>query len=107
MSVIVRHLFVCQNERPADGKPSCGARGAGAVIQAVQKAIGENAALWGTVAVTPCGCLGPCFEGPMAVVYPEAIWYAGLTAGDAPQLVQEHLAGANPVERLRYHWPED
>ena len=40
--------------------------------------------------VTPCGCLGPCFDGPNAVVYPDGVWYAGLAADDAPGLV-EHL----------------
>lgn len=48
------------------------------------------------VLVTPCGCLGPCFDGPNAVVYPEGVWYAGLAAEDAPRLVH-HLMGGEPL----------
>jgi len=42
------------------------------------------------VLVTPCGCLGPCFDGPNAVVYPDEVWYAHLSADDAAGLV-DHL----------------
>lgn len=48
------------------------------------------------VLVTPCGCLGPCFDGPNAVVYPDGVWYAGLEVGDADELA-EHLAGGGPL----------
>jgi len=46
------------------------------------------------VLVTPCGCLGPCFDGPNAVVYPDAVWYAGLGPDDAPGLVRHLIEGA-------------
>lgn len=48
------------------------------------------------VLVTPCGCLGPCFDGPNAVVYPDGVWYAGLDAADAAALV-DHLLGGAPI----------
>jgi (2Fe-2S) ferredoxin len=41
--------------------------------------------------VTPCGCLGACFDGPSAVVYPDGIWYGGLAVEDARALA-DHLA---------------
>jgi len=47
------------------------------------------------VLVTSCGCLGPCFDGPNAVVYPDGIWYAGLDETDAPSLV-DHLIDGIP-----------
>lgn len=40
--------------------------------------------------VTACGCLGPCFDGPNAVVYPDGVWYGGLTTDDA-SAIAEHL----------------
>ena len=43
-----------------------------------------------TARVTPCGCLGPCFDGPNAVVYPDGIWYGALTADDA-DAIADHL----------------
>ena len=80
MPKIERHFFVCTNARPIGGKPSCGARGAAEVLTALQEGLGKHPELWGKVAVTPSGCLGPCFEGPTVVVYPEAVWYVGVTA---------------------------
>ena len=43
-----------------------------------------------TARVTACGCLGPCFDGPNAVVYPEGIWYGSLSVEDADALA-DHL----------------
>jgi len=45
------------------------------------------------VLVTPCGCLGPCFDGPNAVVYPDGVWYAGLDETDAVSLVRHLIDG--------------
>jgi (2Fe-2S) ferredoxin len=95
------HLFVCQNDRPAQGRPSCAARGSVEVLGALQRAIGRDSELWGRVAVTPCGCLGPCFEGPALVVYPEGVWYAGVRAADVDEIVASHIKGGVPVSRLR------
>lgn len=48
------------------------------------------------VLVTPCGCLGPCFDGPNAVVYPEGVWYGRLAIDDAAGLV-DHLIDGTPL----------
>jgi len=92
-----RHLFVCSNGR-SSGKPACGPRGGDALIRAVQRALIERRA--SDVLVTPCGCLGPCFDGPNAVVYPEGVWYAGLEVGDAAALA-EHLIDGTVLEAKR------
>lgn len=89
-----RHLFVCTNDR-SSGKPACGASGSAAIAAAVQRGLIERGAT--DVLVTPCGCLGPCFDGPNAVVYPDAVWYGHLTLDDAPRLV-EHLIGGTLLE---------
>lgn len=47
------------------------------------------------VLVTACGCLGPCFDGPNAVVYPDGVWYGHLELADAPRLV-DHLKDGVP-----------
>jgi (2Fe-2S) ferredoxin len=88
-----RHLFVCTNPR-ASGKPACGPGGGDALIAAVQRLLIARGAV--DVLVTPCGCLGPCFDGPNAVVYPEGVWYARVAADDAPGLVR-HLIEGTPL----------
>lgn len=88
---VARHLFVCTNPR-ASGKPACGPGGGDAVLAAVHRRLLERGAT--EVLVTPCGCLGPCFDGPNAVVYPDGVWYGALTPDDAPGLVDHLLDGA-------------
>lgn len=106
MVKIERHFFVCENQRPAAGKPSCGARGSGEILAALQNGLGAHPEVWGRVAITPSGCLGPCFEGPTIVVYPEGTWYVGVRREDVPEIVESHLVGGRAVERLVYR-PED
>ena len=108
MSRFKFHIFVCTNTRPEGGKPAC----AGVeIVAALQSEIARHEELWDQVAITPSGCLGPCFDGPTAVVYgsgcPSGVWYAGLQASDASEIVVEHLLSGRPVERLRYRWPPD
>jgi (2Fe-2S) ferredoxin len=107
MSKFEKHVFVCVTQRPETGKPSCTSRGGAAIFEALQAGLGERPELWDKVAITTCGCLGPCFDGPTVVVYPEGVWYAGVRPDDAAEIVDSHLAGGVPVERLRYAWPED
>jgi len=88
-----RHLFVCTNSR-SSGKPACGARGGEALVAEVSRLLIQRSAT--DVLVTPCGCLGPCFDGPNAVVYPEGVWYAALSTDDAASLV-DHLIEGTPM----------
>jgi len=87
-----RHLFVCTNLR-GSGKPTCGGVGE-ALVAEVQRRLIERRAL--QVLVTPCGCLGPCFDGPNAVVYPDGVWYGNLAVDDAAGLV-DHLIDGTPL----------
>lgn len=100
------HVFVCTNRRPAGGRPACGSEVGTALVDALQRAIAARQSLCGRVAVTACACLGPCFDGPNIVVYPDAVWYAGVGLDDVDELVQHHLIGGRALERLRYEWVE-
>lgn len=91
-----RHLFVCTNAR-GSGKPTCGARGE-ALLAEVQRQLIERGAP--DVLVTPCGCLGPCFDGPNAVVYPDDVWYANLSTDDAAGLVDHLVEGKVLTPRI-------
>ena len=55
------------------------------------------------IRINKTGCLDQCGNGPMIVVYPEAVWYAHVnTAKDCKEIVESHLVGDKPVERLLY-----
>ena len=57
--------------------------------------------LFGRFAVTTTGCIGPCGMGPNILVYPEGVMYNGVTKEDIPAIIEEHLLGGTPVERLK------
>ena len=86
----MRHLFVCTNVT-ASGKPACGKRGGDAILAAVQAALLRRRAT--DVLVTACACLGPCFDGPNGVVYPDGVWYGALDDSDAEGLVAHLVDG--------------
>jgi len=92
------HVFVCDQQKP-EGVPCCSARGSRKLVDALR---GEVAAqgLAGQVQITPCGSLGLCERGPNMVVYPEGVWYSGVSAHDVPELVRSHFANGDPLARL-------
>ena len=52
------------------------------------------------VQVTTCGSLGLCEHGPNMVVYPEGVWYSGVTPEDVAEIVRSHFQNGVPVARL-------
>lgn len=92
------HVFICDQHRP-EGIPCCAARGSGKTLEVLRKEIVERG-LDDAVQVTACGSLGLCQRGPNMVVYPEGVWYAGVTPEDVPEIVQSHFQQGRVVERL-------
>jgi len=95
------HVFVCHNTRPADGpRRSCTADGKSELHTRLQQ-LAKEAGLGARVRINKSGCLDQCEHGPTVVVYPEAVWYGNVRPEDAAAIVEEHLVGGRPVERLR------
>lgn len=94
------HLFVCTNRRP-EGSPKgcCASKGGEEVVLEFKRQL-EARGLKG-LRVNKAGCLDACERGVAAVLYPEGTWYGGLVPGDVAQIVEQHLQGGTPVERLR------
>ena len=96
------HAFVCTQQRP-DGHPRgcCTSRGGGKAL--FERLFGHFLAkqLWEKgVHVASTSCLGFCGDGPLMVVYPQGVWYKVNTVEDIDEIVESHLLGDKPVERL-------
>lgn len=98
--MVRRHIFICTNA-VASGKPACGTRGGDELARAVAARLVARS---GLARVTSCGCLGPCFDGPNAVVYPDGVWYGALDANDADALV-DHLIDGRVLDAKRLPSP--
>ncbi len=98
---------MCVQDRPEGGKPACAQRGGRELASALVNGMMKHEETWSEVSVTPTLCLGPCFDGPNVVVYPEGVWYARVQPEDVDELVTSHLAQGKTVERLRHVWPVD
>lgn len=98
MSFFKHHVFFCTNQR-ANGDPCCNDHGAEALwAHAKEKA--KQAGLK-DVRINKAGCLGRCDQGPVAVVYPEGVWYTFVDKEDVDEIVDSHLAQGKVVDRLK------
>jgi len=96
-----RHVFVCTNLRPPDHPRGCCGRRGGEDLRFAFKREIKAHGLKGRVRANVAGCLDHCEHGAVVVVYPDAVWYGGVTEEDVAEIVEEHLVHGRPVERLR------
>ena len=95
------HMFFCTNLRE-DGRPCCQDHNAQEVRDYAKKRVKELGLSGpGNVRINNAGCLDRCNEGPVAVVYPEGVWYTYVDKDDVDEIISSHLQGGKVVERLK------
>lgn len=95
-----KHVFICTNRRePGNPKGCCAEKGSEAIRETFKRLLHEKG-LKGRMRANAAGCLDQCAYGPTVVVYPEQVWYTVPTPADAEEIVEQHLVGGRPVERL-------
>ena len=100
MAKFQRHVFICTNQRdPGDARGCCASKGAAEVAAAFKEKLYDRG-FKRVVRPNKAGCLDQCARGVTVVVYPDAVWYGGVTPEDVDEIIEEHIVGGRPVERL-------
>ncbi len=93
------HLFVCASFRlTGQQKGFCQGKDASEIVQMLTEEIDERG-VSAEIMVSTTGCLNLCDQGPVVIVYPENVWYGGVSPEDAEEIVSAVLDGT-AVERL-------
>ncbi len=95
-----KHIFICENLRDADSpKGSCG-RKSSSEIKIKLKAALKARGLEKVYRANTAGCLGMCEHGPTVVIYPQGVWYGGVTTDDVDEILEKSILADEVIERL-------
>lgn len=101
-----KHIFICENKRPEDDPRGCCFDKGGVELKALFKKRIKELGLKTEVRANTAGCLDACEFGASVVIYPEQIWYGGVKIEDVEEILQNHIIGGKPVERLFIKHPK-
>ena len=90
------HIFVCASFRSLEAKGKCIKNNSLQLIPYIQEELADRGL---NAMVSTTGCLNLCEEGPVMVIYPQGVWYRGVTSEDAVDEILDALEDGNPAEK--------
>ena len=100
MPKFTSHIFVCGNQRLPGGPRGCCDPEGNEELCRLLRAELVRRGVGPLVRANKAGCLDQCQHGPTVVIYPQEIWYGGVTAEDVPRIVEETILGGRILTDL-------
>ncbi len=99
-----KHIFVCINQRDENAvRCSCGEQNGIEIVNRFKELI-QSHRLKMKVRAQRASCFDLCEQGPIMVVYPEGIFYGGVTPNDVEEIFTQHILNNQPVKRLQLNF---
>lgn len=95
------HVFICCNQRsPGHPRGCCDPEGSEALRSAIRAEM-KRRGLSPLIRANKAGCLEQCEHGPTIAIYPQGVFYGGVTLEDVPRIVEETFINGRVLEDLR------
>ena len=100
-----KHIFICINQREAPSIRKCCGEDTGLAIATRFKELIQKHKLRISVRAQRASCFDFCEHGPIAVVYPEGVFYKNISIHDVDEIFEQHIINNKPIERLQLIFP--
>ncbi|MFQ5733099.1 MAG: ferredoxin [Planctomycetaceae bacterium] len=101
MPAFTHHIFVCCNRRSPGHRRGCCDPDGGEELRNAFKAEVKSRGLGPLVRANKAGCLEQCEHGPTVAIYPQGIFYGGVTLADVPRIIEETIENGKVIAELQ------